>query len=304
MNLPFGSCQRLNRFGPRLFRQQFRQQFNQLLSKQFSSQFGKLFRTTALLAPILALSALPLMIFVPNAEARLFSNAYVSFELPDKWNCTLEQTEYVCRTGATGVDSREAIIILTAKEVGPSDLLDLYVSHLKQARSITSRTGQTIQSTVYKVDRSTINNQPWIDGMHISSEVQNYYTRYLATTKGKIAILVTFSAHKLYYTKYNSDFFRAIQSLRVVADASLMNHSGGAGAGGAGAGGIFGLSGLGGDPLDEGLPGEENGSGHGSKGGAEAMMGFAVILLALGAYILLKKDKNKKKTKKKRPPAP
>lgn len=53
--------------------------------------------------------------------------------------------------------------------------------------------------------------------MHLGSEIPHYYTRYLATIKGNIAVLVTFSAHKLFYTKYSSDFFRAIKSMRVLA---------------------------------------------------------------------------------------
>ena len=53
--------------------------------------------------------------------------------------------------------------------------------------------------------------------MHLGSEIPHYYTRYLATLKGNIAVLVTFSAHKLFYSKYSSEFFRAIKSLRVLA---------------------------------------------------------------------------------------
>ena len=53
--------------------------------------------------------------------------------------------------------------------------------------------------------------------MHLGSEVPYYYTRYLATVKVQIAILVTFSAHQRYYTKYSNDFFKAILSLRVNA---------------------------------------------------------------------------------------
>ncbi len=63
--------------------------------------------------------------------------------------------------------------------------------------------------------------------MHLGSEIPHYYTRYLATVKGKIAVLVTFSAHKLHYTKYSSEFFRAIKSLRVIATkASMMGKRG------------------------------------------------------------------------------
>lgn len=48
-----------------------------------------------------------------NAEAKVFRNAYVAFELPDTWNCNLEHTEWVCRS-QNDKESKEAIIILTA----------------------------------------------------------------------------------------------------------------------------------------------------------------------------------------------
>ena len=268
-------------------------------SKRSATFAFKALRTSAM--QLIALSAVS-SLFTPTANAKTFTNAYVSFELPDKWDCTLEQTEYVCRTSAPGVDNREAVIILTAKEVGPADQLPLYMQHLKQARTINSRSGQTLQSQVYKVEQTTINNQPWIDGMHISSEVPNYYTRYLATTKDKIAILVTFSAHKLFYTKYNSDFFRAIKSLKVVADASSMRGRGGSGPGG-GEGGPLGSSMGGTDDFNNGELPSEGSDGRGGKNDAQTMLGLAFVVLAVGAYFLLKKDKSKKK-KKRRPPPP
>ena len=55
--------------------------------------------------------------------------------------------------------------------------------------------------------------------MHLGSEIPNYYTRYLAAVKGRVAVLVTFSAHKKYYTKYSGQFFEAIKTLRVTEPA-------------------------------------------------------------------------------------
>ncbi len=229
-----------------------------------------------------------------TAEAKIFRNAYVSFELPEKWNCSLEQTEWVCRTNDPGL--AEAIIVLTAKEVGPQDALPGYESHLKQARTIVSRTGSSVQSTVYKVEQKKIANHVWIDGMHFSSEVYNFYTRYLATTKDKIAVLVTFSAHKLHYTKYSGDFFRAIESLRVIAMRSTMNGNQTGGAGGEVFGGNLG---------DGAFPAEPGGLGIDGLGGAggpdaiKSFLGVALICAAIGIYLMIKR-KGKGKGKKKR----
>ena len=46
------------------------------------------------------------------AQAELFRNAYVSFELPPNWACKLEKTEWVC-TSKYAKNVKEAIIVLT-----------------------------------------------------------------------------------------------------------------------------------------------------------------------------------------------
>lgn len=148
----------------------------------------------------------------------------MSFELPEKWQCKIEGTEWVCSSTFKS-QAREAIIILTAKEAGPNDNMAAYEEHLKQSRLIPSREGSPSQSKVLHVKRRRIGQQEWVEGMHTGSEIPNYYTKYLASAKERVAILVTFSAHVQHYTKYSSDFFRAIQSLRVVANKSLISHS-------------------------------------------------------------------------------
>ena len=171
--------------------------------------------------------------FTQNAEAKVFRNSYVSFELPSKWDCYLENTAWICRYAiskkclgagaktksckAQRKKTKEAIIILAAKEKGPKDTFKGYYTHLKTPRPIVTKAGKRSQSKIVHVKPISIEKQRWLDGMHEGSEIPHYYTRYLATIKGNIAVLVTFSAHKLFYTKYSNEFFRAIKSLRVLA---------------------------------------------------------------------------------------
>ncbi|HVK61994.1 MAG TPA: hypothetical protein VM432_10605 [Bdellovibrionales bacterium] len=231
-------------------------------------------------------------LFAPSAHAKIFRNAYVSFELPEKWDCVLEQTEWVCRPTDPAI-ARQAIIILTAKEVGPMDSLAQYTSHLQTPRTIASRTGQPMTSQILKVENRTIANHTWVDGMHRGSEVPNYITRYLATTKDRIAVLVTFSAHVLYYTKFSNDFFRAIESLRVIA-MKADGKGGGMGAGGLGSetlgsGGSMGMA----SDL-EGLP-EEGDGGGGMSAKARSILGLALLLAAIGLFLVMKKKKKQKR---------
>lgn len=170
----------------------------------------------------LGLFSVTVLGFAGIAEAKVFRNAYVAFELPDRWKCVLEHTEWVCRSEQEK-ESREAIIILTAKEVGPTDSFDAYASHLNTAQSVAYRgQGAGTSRIIYAPKKVRINDHDWIDGLHLASEVPNYFTRYLATIKDKIAILVTFSAHKDFYSKYSQDFYRAVMSLRVIATKNLL----------------------------------------------------------------------------------
>jgi len=155
-----------------------------------------------------------------SAQAKLFSNSYVSFELPTNWKCKQEGYEHVC-INKFSKKEKEAIIILTAKKRGPQDSLANYEGHLKTPRNMKNYKNIPYSSKVKVVKKRKINGVDWVDGIHLGSEVETYYTRYAATVKDSLGILVTFSAHKDHYAKYSNDFMKAIQTLKVIAPRSL-----------------------------------------------------------------------------------
>lgn len=161
-----------------------------------------------------------LLFFSLTAQAVLFSNSYVSFELPPNWSCKQEGYEHVC-INKFSKKEKEAIIILTAKKKGPQDSLPNYESHLKTPRKMKNYKSIPYSSKVKVVKKRKINGVDWVDGLHLGSEVETYYTRYAATVKDSLGILVTFSAHKDHYSKYSNDFMKAIQTLKVIAPKGL-----------------------------------------------------------------------------------
>lgn len=220
------------------------------------------------------------------AQAKQFKNAYISFEIPERWNCALEATDWVCRSQEAN-ESKEAIIVLTAKEVGPSDSLQIYENYMRNPIKTTTKTGEVVMSQMMSPpSQKKINNLLWVDGFHISSEIQNYYTRYIATIKEKIAVLVTFSAHKEFYTKYSQDFFNAVNSLNVIAtknslqDPSIQ-----------GPGGTLGPINPGGGSAIEigGLP--DGTSSGGKKSNKFFYVIGAIVFAAIGVLILMKLKK-------------
>ena len=237
------------------------------------------------------LSLFVLLLCAP-ASAKLFKNSYVSFELPPNWDCKQEGFEHVC-VNTFSKKQKEAIIILTAKKRGPQDSLKNYQAHLKTIRNMSNYKGSAYSSKVKQVRQRKINGVDWIDALQLGSEVQTYYTRYAATVKDSLGILVSFSAHKDHYSKYSSDFIKAIQSLRVIAPKELSQ-----------LGGKYKFRKKGsnlfdvdlGDTMPEGLYGELDGadSDRGRAGvlgmlGKKGLIGILLLLIVgLGAFIYIR----------------
>jgi hypothetical protein len=216
-------------------------------------------------------------------QAKVFRNAYIAFEMPDEWNCTLEQTEWVCRSTKLP-DMKEAIIILTAKEVGPTDSFPLYEGHLNNPITANAQPAATQSKMIYKAKYVQINDQQWLDGLHLGSEVPNYFTRYMATIKNKIAVLVTFSAHEKFYSKYSTMFHNAIMSMRVIASQNIASRPE--------MGPLRPGSETIGQTINSAMPADMYSSKDEKKGGNTTMLiGIFLILVAGLGYYLYKKKK-------------
>ena len=224
-----------------------------------------------------------------NAQSRTFKNAYISFEMQDNWKCQLEATEWVCRA-EDSQEAKEAVIILTAKEKGPTDSFQQYESHMNAPINTITRAGTPMVSQVkYKARKQKINDQEWLDGLHQDSEVPNYFTRYMATIKDQIAILVTFSAHNKLYSKHSGNFEKTIQTLRVIATKDLLNRPDLGPIRGSnellGPGSLGGAAG--GDVI---VDSAADGSGGGAKGllKNKMVLGLGLLILAFVIYVISK----------------
>ena len=238
-----------------------------------------------------ALSLLIILLIPTIGAARTFKNAYISFEMLDTWKCNLEQTEWVCRS-EDPQEAREAVIILTAKEKGPTDTLAIYENHMNSPISTPTKTGTTMMSNiVYKTMQNKINDQTWLDSLHTNSEVLNYHTRYLATIKDQIAILITFSAHNRYYAKHSTNFNNTVKSLRVIASKDLLSRPDLGPLRGAGETLGAGI----GQAMPADLLASDDGSSTTNKGffKNKSVLGLGLLIAAALIYILLKVFKKK-----------
>lgn len=182
-----------------------------------------------LLILTLALTTLPLS--ATSAHAAKFANQFVEFELPPQWQCNLEGAEWVCQS-LDEHKKRDAIVVLAAKLKGDQDSLDKYLAYLKGPKLYTSVAGKPVKSDPKYAKESTVNGQVWIDALHLESEIPGFYTRYLATVKEDIAVLVTYSINKDKYQAYLPQFEAMVATLKVFRKAGALNSSDGKSLGG------------------------------------------------------------------------
>ena len=169
----------------------------------------------AILALYAALSSAP-------ALAAKFANQFVEFELPPQWSCNLEGAEWVCQNADEG-KKRDAIIVLAAKLKGDQDSLDQYLTYLKAAKTYTSVAGKPVKSDPKYAKDVNINGQAWVDALHMESEIPGFYTRYLATIKADIGVLVTYSVNKTKYQQYLEPFDNMVKTLKVFRKPGAIN---------------------------------------------------------------------------------
>jgi len=229
------------------------------------------------------------LVFSLSAHAKLFQNSYVSFQLPQNWNCQVKGTEWVCNSGDKS-QAKQAVIVLTAKVVGPNDNFAYYNQYLKTPKTPKNRDGSlAAPSKVQHLKTVQINNHPWVDGLHLGSLLPNFYSRYLVTIKNKIAVIVVFNAKKDSYTMFSKAFFDAINSLRVTANFT------GSAKDLKGANEVLGdnLS-LNQDELDadEGAV-DMSAEGRKHKGNNYWMYGVILVLAGAGTFLVLKGRKKK-----------
>lgn len=156
-----------------------------------------------------------------QVQAKTFSNSYLSFELPDNWNCVQEGKAWSC-SPTDPLTSKESIIVIAAKVAGPEDNINFFQAHLSKPKTISTKVGTPMPSQVMYSRPRMLAGLPWVQAQHVGSEIQDYYTLYLATVKEQLAILISFSAERQRYQVYNPIFDQAIKSLRITASQQLL----------------------------------------------------------------------------------
>jgi hypothetical protein len=147
------------------------------------------------------------------ASAAKFANAYIEFELPLRWQCRAEKFDWICQKDGA---KRDAIVIFTAKKRTEDESVEAFHDFLLKPRAVTGPDGAAAgESAVRLVERREIKGHPWVDALHMASEIPGFYTRYLATVKSDISVLMTISVRGEHFAAYAKEFYDLLASVKV-----------------------------------------------------------------------------------------
>jgi len=234
-------------------------------------------------------------------QAKPFKSSYVSFELPDTWDCKAFEQNWVCHDKYQE-KKVEALITVTAKIAGDFDKTENYLNYLQQEKTWVTQTGEEVTSQKMGGEAKYIypDKFPWVEATHLSSEMKSYISRYVGTvccenSSSKLGMLLVLSAHQEAWSKYADIFLTAINSLKVedieVAISKVRATEAGKASNQMGAY-IDGLL------QEDAMAGPVGQTGDSFMDDPLSLILLGVILLALIAFYILKKKKSKRKRRR------
>jgi hypothetical protein len=142
---------------------------------------------------------------------RLVTDTF-QMDLADGWTCQVGGIAWTC---VPAIGDKSAVAIMAMKYRAPEDNPEAFTEYLRTPKPMTMQDGSTQLSKVEYVKVSRIGDHDWVDALHLGSEIIDYYTRYLTAVTADKAIIVSFSADKDDFERYNSEFERMLASLRI-----------------------------------------------------------------------------------------
>lgn len=150
-----------------------------------------------------------------SLSANAIDLEFMTLDLDEKhWSCQIEDKDWVCSPRTTR-EKTQALIVISAKIAGPEDNLKIFHQHLGKPKMLTQQGKSPTPSQVIHTKNRTIGPQIWVESLHLSSEVPDFYTLYLATRAGNLSVLATYSASKKENKKFTPSFSQAITSMRL-----------------------------------------------------------------------------------------
>lgn len=170
---------------------------------------------------LIGLLLLPLQ-FALGGETKTFGP--MQFKLPDGWNCQTEGQNFICIDPSPASLHNSALVVSFKRRSG-EDSLNVYKDQLSRPRTLTVDE-LTTPSQPKKVRELKINGVQWVEGIHLGSEIQEYFTHYFATVAGNFAVLVSISIHQSSYDQGLPAFQPTIDSFTLTVPQTAQDLSG------------------------------------------------------------------------------
>ncbi len=155
--------------------------------------------------------------------AKTFKTEFIRFELPTNWSCKQEELDWVCQPDNLAERS-EAILAVVVKSMNETDdTLPKYEEVLGAPRAMRDLLGNAYTSKVNYVKQRSIKGHTWVDALLFGSEIPGFYTRNVATTKDKVAGLISYSIAESVYPKYAGMMDTMLESLEIYFDPKAYN---------------------------------------------------------------------------------
>jgi hypothetical protein len=160
-----------------------------------------------------------------SLQAKPIANNFIEMNVPDDWTCAQYAGEQWTCIPMDPAKAKEAIVVFSFAEQSPSDSMKLFYDYLNNSLTMINPTTKKTEKSVPKnMQYKDIQGQTWVDSLHLSHAIPNYYTRYLATMKDGRSVLVSVTVDKAKYNLYMSTLYKMVESmrLRVAAPAAPM----------------------------------------------------------------------------------
>lgn len=158
---------------------------------------------------ILLQIAFPITLF-----AARFETSYLTIDLPKDWQCLRNDSVWSCRNTIEPI-KKQMLLVMTAKKAGTSDTSAGYFQLLSQPKIMRTQKNNMVQSKVLWIKNTPIAQDTWVFALHENSEVENFYTYYLATSKDRVGVVVALNVHKDSYKSHEKLIQSLLYSIRL-----------------------------------------------------------------------------------------
>jgi len=171
------------------------------------------------------LSLIALIFFSTFSFAQTQSFGPVTFQLIPGWVCNKDNQNLVC-LDKSPQSKKNSALVLSLKIRSSEDSLPVYRDQLSRPRTLYQ--GDMASPSIPKgIKDRTINSDLWVEGIHIGSEIPEYYTHYLATVSGEYAVLISVSVLQTEYTEGLKTLEPIISSLKLTTPQTKNDIEGG-----------------------------------------------------------------------------